>query len=650
MTLTLPRPRATPPAPEVDLDVQKVVLDVVNRKVKGLDTRVDQSMIDGNVERTILGASTIDFTIHDPRRALLQSGMFDQTIEVTLDDLHWRLVKVTKNADDLALTFEDRAVSYLREIDSPKKASRAVMTRAEFAYSIVREVKKGGGLKFYCPELRVVQPIANAKQQTSSTTRAATKSPGVHRDTSGVTVAGAKATATQLRYAERALDVAASLGASDKAKLALIEACIVESHITNPTVAIDHDSRGILQIRDSTAKPMGINNLDIEASCNAFLTRGFTGKGGAIAIARSNPGMSAGQVAQAVQGSAYPTRYDGAQTEAQAILTAYGGGDPGAAIDQTTTKTVTLPYQFQRGGSDGTVENSWDCLQRLASEVNWRCFVVGDTCYFISDDELMKAKPTAVLNEQSPGVSAIDFDLDTGKPLDQVTITCRAKRWYALPGAVIQLEQMGPADGRWLVNDLRRGIFDANTTITLQRPSKKYVEPANQTTQVTVGGSGSGSDQSAIAAAAAAGSPCARAYQAAQALSAKAYPYVWDGGHAHAGTPDTGAPGPGYGGGRIGFDCSGSTGAVLAAAGLGFQPGDAIPDSGTMARSWGEAGEGQCFTVWASSVHVFIIFHTKNGDQHFGTGNWGPGGNGGARFQPQLHPTGGFTPRHWPGL
>jgi cell wall-associated NlpC family hydrolase len=263
-----------------------------------------------------------------------------------------------------------------------------------------------------------------------------------------------------------------------------------------------------------------------------------------------------------------------------------------------------------------------------------------NVCYFISEPELIKAKPSMIISEQTPGVSVIDFDIDHGKVRDIVTVHARASRWIAAPGAVVVIENTGPADGRWLVQDMTRSLFDADTTITMQRATQPLPEPAPTTKTVSTA---SASSKQAIASAALGGDVCSQVLQAAQALAAKRFPYVWDGGHKSAGTPDTGAPGPGYTGHTVGFDCSGSTGAVLAAVGLGFKNGDSVPDSGTMASSWGEAGEGQCLTVWANSVHVFMFI---KGD-HYGTGD--AGNAGGFAHQP-MRSTAGFTPRHWPGL
>ena len=624
------------PSHEIDLDVQRLVLDVVSRKLRGLDTRIDGSITGGELERTMDGASTLTITVHDPKRALLLSGMFAEKIEVRLDRLLWRLVKVGKHGDELTLTFEDREVALLREQTQPKKASRAKVTRAEFALSLVREA--GTGIPFVCPELHVRQdPIENKRQQRSDTVRNRNREKGLAAG-ANLTVKGAAATRSQLKNAERALDVADSLNAGEKATLALVEALIVESEIKNLGWG-DRDSRGVLQVRDSTASGMGIDNMDVSQVVNAFLTRGYyhdpqLGGGGAIAIARRHPDASAGRVAQATQGSAFPNEYDKRAEEAQRFLDAYNGA--GVTSLEVVKK---LPYQFRRGGESGGRESSWDALQRLAEEVNWRCFVSAGSVYFVSETALMKSKPRLTLSERTVGVSAIDFDVDDGKVRNEASVTCRAARWAAAPGAVVELEECGPADGRWLVHSIRRGLFEADASITLKRPTKPLREPAPETMNVT---SKAAASQGMYASADFAGgesNAIDAVYQAAQAMHAKRYPYVWGGGHGAAGTPSGTYPG---------YDCSGSTCAILAAAGLGYELGGRVDVSGTIGRSWGQPGKGRRMTVYANDVHVFVVFHTSGGDQHFGTGDWGKGW-GGAGFNPRMHHLTGFNARHWPG-
>lgn len=116
---------------------------------------------------------------------------------------------------------------------------------------------------------------------------------------------------------------------------------------------------------------------------------------------------------------------------------------------------------------------------------------------------------------------------------------------------------------------------------------------------------------------------------AADVIAAGAYPYVWGGGHAFAGTASDGTRGgPGYNGRRVGFDCSGSVAAVLAGAGL-WAPGAGVPgDSGVIAELGQEhliargAGSGpHSVTLWDDrGVHIFI----QIGDRFFGTSDGGP--------------------------
>jgi hypothetical protein len=622
-----------------DVDVGAVMLQVAGNKLGRL--RVDQRLTDGRLERTMDGASTLTLTVDDTDRALLAAGVFDKQIDLQLLGEWWRLVQVAKQGDTLTLTFEDRAVAYLRQNTKPRKAARSKMTRAQFALSLVREVKAGGGIKFVCPDLTVKQPIGTSSQKVTAAAKAAPAGgQGIAADAK-VTVKHVPATSEQRKNAERALDVAASVNAGPRATLALIQACTQESSIRNLSYG-DASSTGILQVLASTGQSMGIDPRDVEACCNAFLTRGFWGKGSAITLAAKNPSWSTGQVAQYTQGSAYPHAYDQWQTEAQKWLDAYGGVAGGGGGSFSTTTTV--PYQFQRGGTAGAAEDSWTCLQRLASEVGWRCFIVEGACYFVSETTLATAKPRATLSELTLGVDTIDFDVDNGKATSEATVTARIVRLGFPPGSVVVLDDVGPANGRWLVHTVARGVFDAQGTITLKRVTEPLPEPAASTTTTSTG-----SSQLGFGGAAGLGTATPdvdRAYQAAKAIDAKRYPYVWGGGHAHCGTPDRGTgrdPG-------IGFDCSGSTCAVLATAGMGYTLGGPADVSGTIAARWGAAGEGQYLTVWANAIHVWMEFKTSAGDQHFGTGDWGSDtGTGGPAFQARMHTKDGFTPRHWPG-
>jgi hypothetical protein len=113
--------------------------------------------------------------------------------------------------------------------------------------------------------------------------------------------------------------------------------------------------------------------------------------------------------------------------------------------------------------------------------------------------------------------------------------------------------------------------------------------------------------------------------RAAGAVTAGAYPYVYGGGHEQAGTASIGIKGPGYNGRRIGFDCSGAVGAVLAGAGV-WPPGSGVPaDNGVVAQLRSEhligRGTGTVTLYDKPGVHIFMSIDGR----FFGTSDGGGG-------------------------
>lgn len=464
---------------EDDLSLDRLVL-----KGKRINTRIEQSVLSADLERTIEGASTLSLTVHDPDRELLTSPLLDGYVDLQLDHLWFRLVKVGKSGDVLSLTFEDRAVALMRRYRKPRKATRGKTTRAEFARQLVREVKPP--IRFVCPELHKTRPIKGKRDREPRAERDDRRAPGLAR---GVTlrIKGAVADAEQRRNIERVLDVAESHDAGPKATLALAEACIVESLFRNQPGG-EGSSRGILQLITRTAAGLHVDPLDIEACVRLFLTHGFTGAGGAIALARRHPTWNAGQVAQAVQGSGYPTRYEEYRDEAERIVAAYGG-----STGTSRTITVVKPYEFRRGEPGGKRENTWDCLGRLADEAGWRRFMVADALHFISEQDLFRSRPLMTLRESDPEIDTIDFEYDRGHKIAEMHVACEATRWFAPPGSVVLVDGLGHADGRWLVTTIRRGLADIHTEITLRKPIPELPEPAAETATRTIGGDDFGS-------------------------------------------------------------------------------------------------------------------------------------------------------------
>jgi hypothetical protein len=110
-----------------------------------------------------------------------------------------------------------------------------------------------------------------------------------------------------------ALAQAKRMHASPKVTLALVEAGIVESHLRNLPYG-DRDSLGYLQQRPSQGWRCPRN---ITCATWDFLRR-------AIPIERDY--STAGRLAQAVQLSAFPDRYDRAEAAALAVIGAYQRG------------------------------------------------------------------------------------------------------------------------------------------------------------------------------------------------------------------------------------------------------------------------------------------------------------------------------------
>ncbi|KAH7099403.1 hypothetical protein BKA62DRAFT_311376 [Auriculariales sp. MPI-PUGE-AT-0066] len=97
---------------------------------------------------------------------------------------------------------------------------------------------------------------------------------------------------------------------SDKVLLATFETAWVESHVNNLSCG-DRDSVGVFQQRAGWGTFAQRTNV-------AHATTSFLNK--AISVAKAHPGYTAGQIAQKVQVSAFPARYDAAKAKAQSII------------------------------------------------------------------------------------------------------------------------------------------------------------------------------------------------------------------------------------------------------------------------------------------------------------------------------------------
>jgi hypothetical protein len=430
--------------------------------------------------------------------------------------------------------------------------------------------------------------------------------------------------------------IAQHLGASSEQMAGALATMMQESDCINMKGG-DLDSAGLYQQRPSQGWGSYAQVTNPTYACTKFLTKYLNYcRQGASVIDASNK----------VQGSAFPQAPAQWLPESRRDVTIILGGkgfqDATMAEGSTlATSTRTQPYEFSRGSAN-QVEDSWTCIGRLAEEVKWERFMRGGALWFVSDTWLARQTPRFVFSEGARGVLAITHTEDARQPAAECQITALAARWAVLPGDVVRVIGEGPGDGLWLVYEVRRTVTDATSEITLKRPHAPLAEPANATgsTSVNVGGSAANRlGASSIGGGATAGPAQAQQlYNAAEAISAKNYPYVWGGGHGRCGTPSGG-----------GYDCSGCVCAVLGAANLGYHIGGPVDVSGTIASNWGQPGPGKWFTVWANAGHVWIQLKGIGRAQRFDTVPAGSGGDGPhLRYTPS-NPS-GFAARHWPGL
>jgi hypothetical protein len=642
---------ATSVFPWLDPDVsatRALVMDTLTLDGAKLDTDVATAIQDIPFIRTITGASSVKLVLIDPYGDLLDSGLFSAAVDVELPApngriLGFRMVAFTTSPPLLTVEFEDLEVNRMKGHKTPRQASRAEVTRAEFVRMLVRAVP---GVRFWSPEVHKRQPIASSKDVTPKATKQSRRDPGF--GAGDVKVKRKTATREQLRLLETGLDTVIALNLGSRVMIGVVEAMTQESVVANDrgngagatTVPITgqvlgghRENVGVLH-QDSRYWPA---TRDVARDVTPFAKR-------LDATLKAQPHKSIGWCVDAVQRS-YSVNtagqgkdYDQWEAEARDTVGAYTG-DAAVSNDDVRESTYRKRYVFRTAEPGQPRKDYWTVSGDLAEEVQWRRFMDMGVFNLASDDYLRKQAPRQTIKrgDLPPGVLEVRVPKwDVGQAKAEVEIDVMLDVLEPPLGAVWVLDGYGRADGRYLLEEVNGSYLRPRATVTLTSPRPKLPEPAaeigTRAADPSVRGSLAGGNLDA-------------AYAEAKRIHGKRYPYVWGGGHAHVGTPDTGT-----GSSQIGYDCSGSTGAVLKAG--GFWPkdwGDTVPASGTFAQSWGEPGEGPHLTVFANSGHVFIEFRNMTSEgkvEHFGTGDWGKGW-GGAGFNPRLHPHAGFTSRHW---
>lgn len=131
----------------------------------------------------------------------------------------------------------------------------------------------------------------------------------------------------------------------------------------------------------------------------------------------------------------------------------------------------TTAVSIGRGTTADPFEDSWTCIQRVATSAGWRCFEVNNTVYLGPDSFFLSQAQAATFTEFTGAIQNMDFDYDVGKPFGTVTVTGMLGLWAYNPGQVIGTYGMGPLDGQpWLIQSMQRDLFNPEMTSVLYAP------------------------------------------------------------------------------------------------------------------------------------------------------------------------------------
>lgn len=489
----------------------RVLLSVANRAALKAD--VVRAVQDVEYTGSMESAPALTVTILDPDDDLLRSHLMVRraqrsrdygspiaytlrAIDLTFRGIPYRLTDANREDDFVDLVFEHRGVAYMRQHDRPISASRNATTRALFIRRQVREVgrdrKASHRMAFWAPELRIRQPIAAADTDELSVN--AESSRDVSSDDAsafrGVKIKGQAADAEQRRNLALAFGEVADENVPHKALVAMALAPIGENSWRSGKNAQGSGATGPFQVMPATARDHGVSLDDFGVHARIFLVgaksgrykgKSFTGGAPAATIARENPGISAAEIVDRVEGGgAGAAFYAPYIREAEAIVEAAGGVSGGGGGGDTYVKQ----YRFRRDkGEDG-----WESTGRLAEEVNRRRFVTvvaprQDVFIYAADADLMKFRPQAVVGPDHPALVDYGYDLTMGRTARRLSLELAPGDLDLAWGLPIQFEGERGAGGKWLVWEVSEGSDSATIQVECVQPTPVKLEPASERIQ-----------------------------------------------------------------------------------------------------------------------------------------------------------------------
>lgn len=402
------------------------------------------AITDTSLTQQISGASNIVFTLSDPDRTILRSALFVGRTTIGLDDLTFEYAAAGKTGESLSFTVEDRAVSVLRRHKNVVKAAAGTTSRVAFCRRLIAK-----DAPWIVVDGPTSGPTILTEISTGQTTRTSTVS-ALNDTTSTATTISAQSVA-QYAYAA---------GFRGNALLEAVAIAHAESGF-NPT-EVDHDSNG--------TQDWGlwqINSVHGYSKAQMF----DASKNAAAAFRISNRGSDFGPWSTYAKSAAHPLNngaYRQYMAAAQTTVTNFLGNNATTiGTDGTQSKQSNKP------------EDHWAAVGRIMGEIGWRVFARRGHIV-IAPDRWLLAQDGITITETDEGIDSIDFDVDRGKKVSTVTVTCRADRWKVLPGEPVTVADMGPADDTWLTSQIVRSLTSSSATVTLVKKQKTLPEPTGQ--------------------------------------------------------------------------------------------------------------------------------------------------------------------------
>lgn len=478
------------------IDIQDLVAKIYNlgdvspqtHKKITTPSYLRDAIIDCVFEDAIDSTPTVTITVHDADWDLLNYRALNHTIDINPGSIKgrwYRLDAFDVNDEEITMTFATRNAVYLSYQKKPYAISRNKMTRALFILTLLHHVKKTR-IKMYCPQLRVKQPIAKGEALTLNE-RKGSRSKGIsHSD--DVSLEGRPLDPVQIKCANAGIEAGIDSKAHPYVILAGVAVLIVESRLGTMLHTPGSQFSGPWQQSAAYGWPETGDTYKDGLAFYKAANKLYKSKGTKLGF---------GMFCETVQGAInqnYAFKADKARPDAERILKKYGGLEVSAGVSGGSREVEGKPeaYKFMIGEPDGGPnENYLAAMYRLAQEVNWRAYWVGDVLHFMSEEDLFKAQARIRLRRFKDGVENVSFSYDRQKKVQEMHLRVRMHRWVCPVGTVVIFDEGGPAKGRWLVTNIRRSAFDTLGDITLSQPMTEKKEPPHKKRTKNLDDSGS---------------------------------------------------------------------------------------------------------------------------------------------------------------